>query len=756
MVASLVTLFKKLKFVTDENVGWGPIDLPELELQTTAYWLTAEDAGARLAARRSGRRAARRRPGDPDRGAVLLMVDPRDLGLVTQVRSPHQEAPTIYLYEAMPGGVGLSERLLAAPRGAGRRRGRPDRGVRLRRAAVRRARARASSRRSTRKALALRLLAAARRVGARRRGERRMTMSRGGASRARGGWRTCGATLARRPAARRSGRTSRRRAPAVAGRRSRGAGGAPGGRRSTARSSRRTSAASWCAGPSPRSRCRIDRERLARLPGQPPRGRAARLPRHGDDRARDRRRAPGVPRRPRLVGGPAVPPGPAAAAGSPRGARRCSHVLAARIPPDAWLVTYNGRGFDWPLLVARYRMVARGAPPHAGHLDLLTTVRRMFRHRMADARLRTAEEALLGVSAGSATSRAGRSRAATSTFLRGGAGRRRSRRCRRPQRAGRPVARAGCSPMSSDELGDDGAAPPRRPRGDLLGLARAFGRTERHEERSPAWTTRWHRRRRPRSGRADAGRARRRAGAPRGRRDAWWTSSVGRPTAAGHRDRAGGATSRPAAAIRSATLGAARDRRAGSAAAGPTSGSRPSARGCCGGSGDGRGGGGVAPRRPPARSGRDRVDRAREGPGARRRDLGGALAATRDGVAARCAAADDRSGRSRSSRRTSRGGARDSAAPRAPPRRRASRATRRACERPSRMRSRTADARRNAEQAGRLRSRASAAARHAAGRSPARRRSPMSRGSTWAANSAARNVSPAPVGSTTCSTGIGG
>ena len=41
------------------------------------------------------------------------MVDPRDLGLVSQVRSPHQESPTIYLYEAMPGGVGLSERLWA-------------------------------------------------------------------------------------------------------------------------------------------------------------------------------------------------------------------------------------------------------------------------------------------------------------------------------------------------------------------------------------------------------------------------------------------------------------------------------------------------------------------------------------------------------------------------------------------------------------------------------------------------------------------
>ena len=44
-------------------------------------------------------------------GAVLLMVDPRDLGLVTQVRSPHAEEPTIYLYEAVPGGIGLSERL---------------------------------------------------------------------------------------------------------------------------------------------------------------------------------------------------------------------------------------------------------------------------------------------------------------------------------------------------------------------------------------------------------------------------------------------------------------------------------------------------------------------------------------------------------------------------------------------------------------------------------------------------------------------
>jgi DEAD/DEAH box helicase domain-containing protein len=111
MVASLVTLFKKLKFGTDENVGWGPIDLPELELQTTAYWLTAE--GAADGWRRNELDIALMGAGRAIQtvAAVLLMVDPRDLGLVTQVRSPHHEAPTIYLYEAVPGGIGLSPRL---------------------------------------------------------------------------------------------------------------------------------------------------------------------------------------------------------------------------------------------------------------------------------------------------------------------------------------------------------------------------------------------------------------------------------------------------------------------------------------------------------------------------------------------------------------------------------------------------------------------------------------------------------------------
>ena len=86
--------------------------MPEIELQTTAYWLTAE---ASSSWRRDELDAALVGAGRAIQtvASVLLMVDPRDLGLVSQVRSPHQEAPTIYLYESVPGGVGLAERLYA-------------------------------------------------------------------------------------------------------------------------------------------------------------------------------------------------------------------------------------------------------------------------------------------------------------------------------------------------------------------------------------------------------------------------------------------------------------------------------------------------------------------------------------------------------------------------------------------------------------------------------------------------------------------
>ena len=70
-------------------------------------------------------------------------------------------------------------------------------------------------------------------------------------------------------------------------------------------------------------------------------------------------------------------------------------ALVAETPPGAWLVTYNGRSFDWPLLETRFRMNRQRPPPLDGHVDLLLLVRRLFRHRLPDARLQTAERHLL-------------------------------------------------------------------------------------------------------------------------------------------------------------------------------------------------------------------------------------------------------------------------------------------------------------------------------------------------------------------------
>jgi DEAD/DEAH box helicase domain-containing protein len=112
MVAWKVTMFKKIKYHTHENVGWGSIAIPEQEMHTTACWLVppAEVVnrydrdtldGALIGLARVARTT----------GSLLLMCDPRDLGVLAQVQAPVTGRPTLYLYDAVPGGVGLTERL---------------------------------------------------------------------------------------------------------------------------------------------------------------------------------------------------------------------------------------------------------------------------------------------------------------------------------------------------------------------------------------------------------------------------------------------------------------------------------------------------------------------------------------------------------------------------------------------------------------------------------------------------------------------
>jgi len=60
------------------------------------------------------------------------------------------------------------------------------------------------------------------------------------------------------------------------------------------------------------------------------------------------------------------------------------------------LVTYNGTGFDLPLLETRFVLGRRRWLADRFHLDLLTSARRLWRDRLADCRLGTVEQHALG------------------------------------------------------------------------------------------------------------------------------------------------------------------------------------------------------------------------------------------------------------------------------------------------------------------------------------------------------------------------
>ena len=142
-VVEKVVGYKKIKFYTHENAGYGDVRLPEMQMHTTAFWLTVpESVCAQIP---QGRAAAI----DGLRGAgialetvatLALMCDPRDLGCTLGDTALDEEggraagrgedeaapvpiprkvrggpapgySPTLFLYEHTPGGIGLAERI---------------------------------------------------------------------------------------------------------------------------------------------------------------------------------------------------------------------------------------------------------------------------------------------------------------------------------------------------------------------------------------------------------------------------------------------------------------------------------------------------------------------------------------------------------------------------------------------------------------------------------------------------------------------
>ena len=129
-VVKQVVGFKKIKFFTGENVGSGELDMPAVEMHTTAFWLEAppevlaavpfgpEDRRDGIRGIRNAMRAV---------ATTFLMCEAHDIGSAIGTGSgatgpphagPEQVEPgeadavnRIFIYDNYPGGIGFSEPL---------------------------------------------------------------------------------------------------------------------------------------------------------------------------------------------------------------------------------------------------------------------------------------------------------------------------------------------------------------------------------------------------------------------------------------------------------------------------------------------------------------------------------------------------------------------------------------------------------------------------------------------------------------------
>jgi DEAD/DEAH box helicase domain-containing protein len=115
LVRTQVAKFKKLKYRTHENVGYGEVNLPEEEMHTrsivllfapgsaagTAFEGVPEDLKEEIIAR-LGTLVTRVAP-------VFLLCDARDIGVAERLKDPHFGEPALYVYDRYPGGTGLAE-----------------------------------------------------------------------------------------------------------------------------------------------------------------------------------------------------------------------------------------------------------------------------------------------------------------------------------------------------------------------------------------------------------------------------------------------------------------------------------------------------------------------------------------------------------------------------------------------------------------------------------------------------------------------
>jgi DEAD/DEAH box helicase domain-containing protein len=107
-VNAMPTIFKKIRLSTFENIGSGPIHLPEEELHTSSAWFELKDVGEfeekALEQILAGISNVLRHV-----VPIHVMCDRNDIYVVPQIKATYTGLPTVFLYDRYPGGIGLSE-----------------------------------------------------------------------------------------------------------------------------------------------------------------------------------------------------------------------------------------------------------------------------------------------------------------------------------------------------------------------------------------------------------------------------------------------------------------------------------------------------------------------------------------------------------------------------------------------------------------------------------------------------------------------
>ncbi|MCX7626707.1 MAG: DEAD/DEAH box helicase [Candidatus Sumerlaeaceae bacterium] len=113
-VITVIAKYKKLRFETHENVGYGEVNVPPLEMQTEAAWF-CYDASLLHGFEQRMLDAAAGLQGVANvlTNVVPLYVlcDPKDVGVVPNLRDPHTALPTLFVYDKYPGGTGLARKV---------------------------------------------------------------------------------------------------------------------------------------------------------------------------------------------------------------------------------------------------------------------------------------------------------------------------------------------------------------------------------------------------------------------------------------------------------------------------------------------------------------------------------------------------------------------------------------------------------------------------------------------------------------------